>query len=447
MISIEQRIRSGLLIALLAVMSLLALLADYGVNRLSQSFVATRLQHDADSLIHALHRTSEGSWQLDSQRIATVYQRVQSGHYFQVLTTNQTLRSRSLWDQSPAVTPMPSGATQIQQLFVGEEHWLIWQQGVETQGQPLTLWVAEDIAPFEQQWRQLAFIMYGVMGLAVILLVMLQRHLLQRSFRQLNAIQQAIRQLQRGEIESLSSQVPREIQPLTQEINHLIGRLQQRIGRSRTAMGNLAHELNRRLQHLLLLRDTLPVSSRLEYDQLLLQIRQLIERELKRARIAGSPHPGRRFRPAQDLPHMIKLLQQIYPHIQLTPTTDNVKELPYDRDDMLELIGNLLDNGCKYGAANVWITLSLSHATLHLVIEDDGEGVSTQQCQQLAERGTRIDESIAGHGLGLSICQMIVDSYQGEMQLSPGTEKTGLRVEVNLPCSDDKGINPLTPSP
>ncbi len=435
--SIEQRIRTGLLIALLAVMSLLALLADYGVNRLSQSFVATRLQHDSDSLIQALYLNTKGAWQLDSQRLATVYQRVQSGHYFQVSTATQTLRSRSLWDQAPLVIALATGQVQIQQQFSGAEHWLIWQQGIELQGRPLTLWVAEDIAPFEQQWRSFAMMMYAVMVLAMILLVLLQRYLLQRSFSQLNAVQQAIRQLQQGEIETLSTQAPREIQPLIYEINHLLERLQQRINRSRTAMGNLAHELNRRLQHLLLLRDTLPESSRPEYDQQLLQIRQLTERELKRARIAGSSHPGCRFRPTHDLPHMLRLLRQIYPHIQLKMNiaTEITDELPYDRDDMLELIGNLLDNGCKFGTAQVQLTLSLSHTRFGLVIDDDGNGVSTQHCQQLTERGTRIDESIAGYGLGLSICQMIIDSYHGELQFSSDAEKPGFRVEASLPYS------------
>tara|TARA_R110002167_G_scaffold45323_6_gene136138 strand:+ start:7205 stop:8548 length:1344 start_codon:yes stop_codon:yes gene_type:complete len=436
MISIEQQIRSGLIISLLVVMSLLAVLADYAVTKLSQDFVTTRLQHDTDNLINALSLSSEGTWQLDPQRLTPVYQRVRSGHYFQVLSASQTLRSRSLWDRVPAVDFIAVGQTRQRQQFVAEEHWLVWQQGVELQGQPVTLWVVEDIAPFELQWRYFSIIMYAVMLMVVILLVLLQRYLLKRGFSQISAIQEAIRQLQQGEIEALTTQVPREIQPLTQEINYLLKRLEQRITRSRCAMGNLAHELKLYLQHLHLLRDTLPDKSKPEYDQALLQISQLTERELKRARIAGTPHPGRRFCPTQDLPHMIRLLERIYPQVKLqlvleTPAMPN--ELPYDRDDMLELIGNLLDNGCKFGATKVRLRLSLTPTVLRIVIEDDGTGVSTQLCQQLTERGTRIDESVAGHGLGLSICQMISDSYLGEMYFSSDPETGLFQVKVKLP--------------
>ncbi|MEH6472998.1 MAG: sensor histidine kinase [Halopseudomonas sp.] len=438
MISIEARIRTGLVLSLLLVMTLLALLVDYGVGRISRDFVVTRLQHDADSLINALSLSREGVWQLDQQRLPAIYQRVQSGHYFQLQSAQQKIRSRSLWDRTPTPPNIAPGQSQISQLRQDPEHWLIWQQSIELQGQPLSLWIAEDIAPFEQQWRRFSIIGYGVMGLALILLVLLQRTLLKRSFAQINAVQRAIGQLQQGEIETLSTQVPREIQPLTSEINHLLQRLQQRINRSRTSMGNLAHELKRILQRLQPLGQALPAATRAEYEQALAQIQQLTERELKRTRIAGSPQPGRRFKPVEELPHLIRLLERIYPNIDLTLLFDNEsvpQELPYDRDDMLELIGNLLDNGCKFGATTVQLKLAIDNDCCRLMIDDDGHGVSAQQYLQLTERGVRIDESVEGHGLGLSICQMIVDSYQGEIGFSPASDSGGFRVKVELPLA------------
>ncbi len=438
MISIERRIRTSLILSLLTAFMVLAVLADYGVKQLSRDFVTTRLQHDSDNLIRALTLTPDGEWQLDVQQLPLIYQRVRSGHYFQVLSGEQRIRSRSLWDRTPGLTSLPAGAQQSTLAFQDDEHWLIWHLGIELRGRPVTLWVAEDIAPFEQQWRYFSIILYAAMVTTLVLLVLLQRYLLRRSFRQLGELRQAIRQLQQGEIESLSAQVPVEIQPLTEEINHLLQRLEQRIVRSRTAMGNLAHELKRSLQRLHLLRDELPESAWPECDQALDQIRRLTERELKRARIAGSPHPGRRFSPHEDLPHLVEVLRRIYPEITIITEINGVTDMACDRDDMLELIGNLLDNACKFGASRVRLELSVKNACYHLRVSDNGPGLPESINGQLPERGVQIDESVSGHGLGLSICRMITDSYQGDIrfrQPSPGTECPHFRVEVTIPLS------------
>jgi signal transduction histidine kinase len=195
-------------------------------------------------------------------------------------------------------------------------------------------------------------------------------------------------------------------------------------------MGNLAHELKRVLQRLHLLRDALPPSLQAECDEALAQIRHLTDRELKRARIAGSPHPGRRFTPKQDLPHLAELLQRIYPDMRLEMQFEDSIELPFDRDDMLELIGNLLDNACKFGSTKAALSLTLSKGQLALEILNDGAQIAESSRTRILERGVRIDESIAGHGLGLSICNMIVDSYNGELEIRSATSEGGYSVSV-----------------
>ena len=429
--SIERRIGSGLLITLLVTMTLLALLADYGAGRLSDTFITARLQHDADSLIKALQTTPDGDLTLDPQHLPTVYQRVQSGHYFQVLSATQRLRSRSLWEQAPRLEPLPQGQSRTLKREQGDERWLIWTQGVRLHEQTLTLWLAEDFAPLQQQWRRFTLLLYGAMLLATLGLLLIQRWLLRRSFDQINAVKRAIHQLQQGEIEALSGAVPSEIRPLTEEINHLVGRLEQRISRSRTAMGNLAHELKRSLQRLHLLQNALPAAEQAEYGQILADIGRLTERELQRARIAGTPHPGRRFAPTSDLAGLLQVLERIHPAVRFQQQIEAPEELPYDRDDMLELLGNLLDNAAKFGADRVQVQISVARRRCHLVITDNGPGVVPQQCEQLLERGIRIDESAAGHGLGLSICRLIVDSYAGQLAIAPGQDG-GLQVSITL---------------
>ncbi|MEH6650987.1 MAG: HAMP domain-containing sensor histidine kinase [Motiliproteus sp.] len=430
--SIEQRIRYSLILTLLVTFTALAVLANYGVKQLSRDFVLTRLQHDSDSLIRAMSLSQEAHWVIDTHYMPVIYQRVKSGHYFQVVSSDQRIRSRSLWDQTPAVAPQAVGQSVVQLDDVDQERWLIWQQSIELQDRQVTLWIAEDIAPLEQQWQRFTALLSATMLVALIILVALQRYLIRKSFAQLTDLEQAINQLKQGEIKAISASVPSEIKPLTNEINHLLERLEQRTSRSRTAMGNLAHELKRQLQQLHLLSSDLPDHVVQQYRSTLEQISRLIERELKRARIAGDSHPGRRFNPNDDLPYLLEVLAKIYPAMAIKADIAATAELPFDRDDMLELIGNLLDNACKYGASKVHLRLSLSDSALLLSVSNDGTEITASIQAQLLSRGVRTDESIEGSGLGLSICQMIIASYGGELSIGP---------DAGAGANDRSGVN------
>ncbi|MCW8886442.1 MAG: sensor histidine kinase [Motiliproteus sp.] len=414
--SIESGIRGSLLLSLLINFIVLALLADYGVKQLSQNFVTTRLEHDADNLVKALELTPAGEWKINAQNLPLIYQRVRSGHYYQVQVGDQRLRSRSLWEQQPELKPITTGANRLLHLNAQDEHWLAWQQGINKRGQPINLWIAEDIAPFERQWRQFSYLLYGVMSLALVLLLWIQQRQIRKGFSSLDQLRDDIHQLKQGDISSLSQQVPTEIQPLTEEINQLLERLQQRTSRSRTAMGNLAHELKRHLQRLTLQQTNLPEQYQHEYQQALEEIRRLCDREMKRARIAGDSTPGQHFQPASDLPVMVEMLQRIYMGKEIRLQIEALPELPLDRDDMLELVGNLADNACKFSDKRVLIELLLADSQLVLRVSNDGQIFPERLVSALVARGNRVDESIEGFGLGLSICKMIVDSYQGSLE-------------------------------
>jgi signal transduction histidine kinase len=103
-----------------------------------------------------------------------------------------------------------------------------------------------------------------------------------------------------------------------------------------------------------------------------------------------------------------------------------------DREDMLELFGNLLDNACKWASSHVICTLSVGQS-IQIIIEDDGLGRSAEAISHLAQRGVRVDESIQGHGLGLAICKDIVKLYAGRLHFSRSKTLGGFLVEVLLP--------------
>ena len=134
--------------------------------------------------------------------------------------------------------------------------------------------------------------------------------------------------------------------------------------------------------------------------------------------------PGRRFDLYQELPPLFAALKQIYHDKNLAMEWRIAPGLTYpaEREDMLELFGNLLDNACKWAAHRVVFEVS-----------GDGPGAPEEKLAQLSERGRRLDESVGGHGLGLSIAREIVAYYRGEMGFERSPQLGGFRVWVRLP--------------
>jgi len=275
---------------------------------------------------------------------------------------------------------------------------------------------------------------------AVIAFILTQLLILRRSLQPLELVRHEITLLEKGETRSLSEAVPAEIRPLVSQFNKLLIVMAQRLKRSRNATGNLAHALKTPLSLMVQLieQEALSATPKLQQElrQSVIRIQQLMERELKRAQLAGKATSGQQFRFEQELPPLVETLQRIYREKGITINTTIEHDIQYaaDREDLLELLGNLLDNACKWADHQVTLTIAYDH-TLMITIEDDGPGCSDKAMQQLTQRGTRIDEniekSVDGHGLGLAIAHDIVTAYDGTLTFKRST-MGGLAVEVTL---------------
>ena len=193
--------------------------------------------------------------------------------------------------------------------------------------------------------------------------------------------------------------------------------------------------MKRPLQGLQSYLESLPPEQRAQGSKVLSNLHHIIERELKRTKIVGLSMPGRFTVLDDDLAPLIQVMLRIYPQQIIQSHYDNGLIMPFDRDDLLELLGNLLDNACKHASKNIEIQIkqqSIPKAGYLIEVSDDGEGVSDAALSMIINRGVRLDESIQGHGLGLSICKDIVDSYQGELNFSHA-KQGGLTVSVFLP--------------
>lgn len=439
MSSLQGRLGAGLILALLGVFLLQGIAASLFLRQMTEDYIASRLSHDAENLLAALQPQADGSLTLDGAKLDAIYHRPYSGHYYRIETARQVLRSRSLWDRDLSLAPLPSGEQRrLTQEGPERQPLLVVIHGYHKGDQAVTIAVAEDLGLIAQSVRRFQWLFLLLSLTAASALILVQRWLVRRSLRPLTQVRTDIERLERGDIALLPEQVPDELRPLTHEVNRLLGAFAERLQRSRNALGNLAHALKTPLSLLTQLGDDPAIKAAPELRERLVApvgaMHQLIERELKRARLAGGSVPGRRFVPEQELPPLLDVLRRIHRDkalefdCRLTPGL----ALSADREDMLELLGNLLDNACKWGQGRIRITAE-SRPGLYLCVEDDGPGCTAEQLTLLTSRGVRIDESTAGHGLGLAIASDIVAGYGGELRFGRSEALGGLRVEVLLP--------------
>jgi signal transduction histidine kinase len=315
---------------------------------------------------------------------------------------------------------------------------LVEARGFRKQEREMTVAVAEDLSELNAALLRFQ-LTYGAASAAVLaILLLVQRAIVSRSLRPVEAVRDNLARLERGEAALLESAGPLEIAPLIAELNRLLASMSNRSRRSREALGNLAHALKTRLAVLGQVAEAPELAAHTNVRETLIEsaaeMRRIVERELKRARLLGSALPGRRVDLRGEIDVLARTLQAIYIDKSLhldweaTPGT----QFNGDREDLLELLGNLLDNACKWSAGRVSLKAS-SLEGVCFVIEDDGPGCVPEALDDLTRRGFRADESEPGSGLGLAIVRDIVEGYGGTLRFGRSPALGGMRVQVHLP--------------
>ena len=434
--SIQTKLSTGLLLSLIIAFSALWLLVSVSVQFMAKEYIASRLEHDAEMLLNAIN-FDDGVLTLDETRIDLIYNQPFSGHYYVIESGGQSVRSRSLWDYKLNVSPVDTGQ-QVHMLQQGpdQQSLLTMSLGYKKQNNSLTISIAEDLGPINKNIDQFKY-WFSAMAIGMLLLlVFIQALILRKSLQPLTKMHAELKLLQQGKLNKLSSEAPDELRPLINEVNHLLGVMTQRLRRSRDALSDLAHAIKKPLTVIRQVteNDAVPDATRATLLQQAGDIYQINDRILKRARLAGHSHTGALFSFADDLPALIKTLDMMYADktLQLTTKVEGDIVLPLDREDMLELLGNLLDNAYKWAAHKVMLTVSVD-SEIHICIEDDGPGTDMEKINELAKRGVRLDEKVQGHGFGLAITADIVNDYHGRISFECSDELGGFKVAITLP--------------
>ena len=444
MLSLQARLGTGLLVSLILVFLVLWLLVSNTIRYLVEDYIASRLEHDGESLLTAVTFDRQDTPILDSARTDSAYRRPFSGHYFKITSGENVLRSRSLWDQDLVVPALQAGAG-IRLRLTGPERQplLVMVKGYSKQDHTLTIAVGEDLSSVEAAIASFETRFTGTALLMLLVLIVLQAVIVRTGLRPLERVRREIRALEHAELRGLSADVPREVAPLVLEINRLLEVLNRRLQRSRHALGDLTHALKkpltrlRQLSHDNALAKQPAVQQTLDDQTRIMQ--QLTDRVLRRARLAGQGPVGVLFSVAQEVPVLIETLRSMYRQKSLRFDIDFQEglTLPFDREDMLELLGNVLDNACKWARGCVSLTMRMN-TKVCIVIADDGPGVDEESLAKLTRRGVRLDGSVAGHGLGLAITRDIIEDYRGSLTFGRSEALGGLSVTLSIP------VNPMS---
>jgi signal transduction histidine kinase len=439
MTSIQGRLGIWLVGSVLILFGLNWLLTSGAGRVFTEHYVAGRLEDDGESLLAGLKFDPGGRPLIDARYTAPIYQRPYSGHYFIIVSGDHRVRSRSLWDQDlPLILDGGSEARLEYTRGPLDQALLVWTDHFKKNGRHVSIAVAEDLSTLNARIATFRGRFAVVTLLLLATLIVTQRLIVRMSLKPLDRIKEDCRRLEKGEITHLCEAVPAEARPMVREINHLVTVMQQRQARRRNALGNLAHAIKAPLTRLTQLIEQ--ESARLDHETVTdlrdaaTHIGEMIDRELKRARLSGPTLPGQRCNLSQELPDLIDVIKKLYAHKDLMCelAVPSHKTFGGDREDLVELFGNLLDNAAKWAKSMVRLVVADSPG-LTFSVEDDGLGLDDDRIRQLTERGTRFDESKPGHGLGLAIVKDIVDQHEGRLYIARSTGLGGLRVTVHLP--------------
>lgn len=443
--SLQNRLAFGLTTILVLVMVCQWLVVSVIIQHVTEEYMLSRLAHDAENLLANLDFPKEADPVLNSARIDTIYTQPLSGHYYLIHTQSTTLRSRSLWDEELAV-PQGIFTNAHQEIRPGPkgQTLLSFTRSYDKQKKQVTIIVAEDMSNLNHGVILMQIWYAVISSLAIVGLLIMQRRIVKKALMPFDAAKEEVLGLEQGDVNRLSTdKVPTEIVPFLTAINRLLAILTQRLEKSRHAAGNMAHAIKTPLTVLMQLAEskeleTLP-ELRGKFQKQINAIRALTGRELKKIRMAGSDTPAMRVHITSELFALLDALQHIHKARDLRfdiHIPSSISAIA-DREDLLELSGNLLDNACKWAVSTVRLTVTCN-AEFHLIVEDDGPGCAPEHYQQILQRGERLDRSIQGHGIGLAVVKEIVDDYGGRLELGKSTELAGFCVQVVLPL---KGLS------
>ncbi|MGA1799799.1 HAMP domain-containing sensor histidine kinase [Sphingomonas sp. 4RDLI-65] len=253
----------------------------------------------------------------------------------------------------------------------------------------------------------------------------------------LRRVREEIARMRAGQSNRVSSAMPVEVAPMVEELNALIEHNERQAEEARRHAGNLAHALKTPLTVIMNaataqsddLADTVIREAR--------TMRRQVDHHLARARAVGrrgSAHSRADVWPS--LESVERAVGRLYRHVRIDVTGPRGLQVHVERQDLDEMLGNLIENAAKYGGGSVFVTVGAQAGFVEFLIEDDGVGIPEEERVRIFDRGVRLDTGKPGTGLGLAIVRDVAEIYEGNVALEESEDLGGLLVRLRLPAAN-----------
>jgi signal transduction histidine kinase len=408
------------------------------------------LEEDLQGLIRIAEVGPDGRVRLIRDYGEAAYIAPYSGRYWQIDGRGDPLPSSSLWDRTLKFDRAPSGdetrifesdqfapeilrvAEQAIVLPGSETTWTFRVARARTSPEEARRWSLDDQIANARSIIIRSFLMLGV---GLIVLTILQTIY---GLWPLRKLRTGIAAMRRGEKARLDEAMPREVAPMVDELNELVAHNERQAEEARRHAGNLAHALKTPL--------TVIMNAATARDPDLADLvvresatmRRQVDHHLARARAVGRRGAAQaRAEVWGSVDAVERAVARIYPAARLDSDGDRVAAVRMERQDLDEILGNLVENAAKYGGGSVFVTVEPADASgmVAILVEDDGAGISEADRAKLFDRGVRLDSSKPGTGLGLAIVRDVVEIYGGSVTLEESEDLGGLAVRLLIPAA------------
>lgn len=298
---------------------------------------------------------------------------------------------------------------------------------------PLNFSVMEDSASFEQQMSQYRQTLWGWLGGMAVAALLALLAALAWGLRPLRTVAAEVRAIESGAQQGLKRDYPKELKQLTDNINTLLHHEHAQQARYKNALGDLAHSLKTPLAVLRGLGGS--VGEQLPtLNEQIDRMDNIVQYQLQRAATAGRSALAAPLPLRPTLERLLATLQKVYHDrgVKVELTVQEGVNFRGDEGDLMELLGNLLDNAFKWCTSTIRITGNSEGGMLNLSVEDDGPGIEPTRAEEVLQRGVRLDEATPGHGIGLPMVRDIVEAYEGQLTIKCSA-LGGAKIAVSLP--------------
>ncbi len=416
----------------------------FALDRVLTSAVTANFDEQLDFLLDTMMVAAEigpdGEVRFNREPADQRFIEPNSGLYFQISGAGyEAFRSRSLWDRTLRVRGRVGAEPRVlDSKEFAEGPLRIIERDVRLPGSRVD-WrfqVAQSRAILDAQidaLRRTLVRSFALLGLGLIAMVALQTFY---GLLPLRKVKLEIQRMRAGKSSRVEGDMPAEVAPMVEELNGLIAHNDRQAEEARRHAGNLAHALKTPLT---VIMNAAAADSADLADTVIREartIRRQVDHHLARARAVGrrgSAHSRAAVWPSLEA--VERAVARLYPHVRLDIDGPKTLQAHIERQDLDEILGNLVENAAKYGGGSVFVTVGVEAGFVQLLVEDDGAGIPEADRQRIFDRGVRLDSGKPGTGLGLAIVRDVAEIYEGTVSLEESEDLGGLLVRLRLPAA------------